>query len=75
MRTGSDLTQWGYKDYTRLAPILAMTLDNFEQAVYNMMFHLKQQRSEVLSWPWSVQQTVWTKHLHQLELENEPERA
>jgi len=52
-----------------------MTLDNFEQAVYNMMFHLKQQRSEVLSWPWSVQQTVWTKHLHQLELENEPERA
>ena len=62
-------TQWGAKSYQLLLPILDFDIEHFDQLVYNIMYHLKQQRSEVLSWPTSEMRRIWRRHLKQMEFE------
>jgi hypothetical protein len=63
--------QWGIKDHSLLCPLIGQTLENFDQALYNLMYHMNQQRSEILSWPSSVRLDVWKRHMKQRDLEKE----
>jgi hypothetical protein len=44
-------------------------MDDFEQEIFNLMWHLKQSRSEVMSWPSSERRIIWKKYQKQVELE------
>jgi len=50
-------------------PLFGADLDAFEQETFNLIYHLRQPRSEVMSWPTSVRRDMWRRYMKQREFE------
>ena len=46
-------------DRSLFVPLLDYSLAGFNQEIFNLVFHIKQQWSEVMSWPSSVRGAMW----------------
>lgn len=57
--------EWGLVDRSIFVPMQGYTETNFNQEVFNLVFHLKQQWSDVMSWPSSVRVAMWEMFLEQ----------
>jgi hypothetical protein len=66
-----SLTQWGFKDISRFTPLTGMTMEHIDQEIFNVVYHLKQSRNEVLSWPSSVRRRIWKQFKEQKEFEEQ----
>ena len=58
-----------FRDLSPLCRPVLYNLDDFDQEIFNLMWHLKQSRSEIMSWPSSERRTMWNKYKKQVELE------
>ncbi len=63
------LVSWGCSDLGMFIPMLGAEPEKLDKEVYNIVYHLKQQRSEVMSWSTRTRTTMWNLHLKQLEFE------
>lgn len=48
---------------------MGQTLESFDQGIFNLMWHLKEKRDDIMSWPHAVKVDVWKRYLSQLEFE------
>ncbi len=58
-----------FRDLSPLCRPVLYDIDDFEQEIFNLQWHLRQARSEVLSWPTSVRKIEWDKYCKQIKLE------
>ena len=58
-----------FRDLSPLCRPVLYNMDDFEQEIFNLMWHLKQSRSEIMSWPSSERRNLWKKYQNQVELE------
>jgi len=72
---GVPLIQWGFKDPSALYPLNRYTVEAFEQEIFNIQYHMKMPRSEVLSWPLTERRRNWAMLVEQRKFEkNQTER-
>ena len=58
-----------FRDLSPLCRPVLYDMDDFDQEIFNLMWHLKQSRSEIMSWPSSERRIIWKKYQKQVELE------
>jgi hypothetical protein len=58
-----------FRDLSPLCRPCLYDLDDFDQEIFNLMWHLKQSRNEIMSWPSSDRKRLWDKYKKQVEVE------
>jgi hypothetical protein len=65
---------FGLDDLSLFIPLLGEDPDSLDQEVFNFMFHMKQQWSDIMSWPSSVRRNMWRLFQEQREFDKKAAR-
>jgi len=68
-QVAGEFVQWGYRDASIWCPLVYETLKGFNQDVFNLEWHMKESKNDIMSWPSSVRKDTWKQYLAQVEFE------